>query len=211
MLLSLVDSLRCPAEHEETPLVLSVEGWAGSRVSSGMLGCPRCHARYAIREGVVDFVDGAEGAALVTKYEKRGSDAIRLAAQLGLSDGGGIVLLTGRYASVAEGLLGVVDVTCLIVDAREALPAEVVLFRLQDRVPLISGVLRAAAVDEPRNTSLFLAEVARCVRDAGRVVAPSGSPLPPGIRLLARDDEDCVGEIERAVPTISLRRSAVRR
>ena len=104
MLLSLVDSLRCPAGHEGTSLVLSVESWSGKRVSEGLLGCPLCHARYPIRQGAVDFTGGSSDVRHMVSDAS--VDVMRLAAQLQLNEPGGIVLLTGRYrrerGSVAE-------------------------------------------------------------------------------------------------------------
>lgn len=190
--------------------MLSVESWEGSRVSSGVLGCPRCHARYPIRDGVVDFAGGAGGAEPLAEVERDEIEAIRLVAQLGLSEPGGLVLLSGRYASLAEGLLNVVDVTCLLVDARDdSLPGAVRL-RINDRVPLMSGALRAAAVDGSRANPTFLNDVARCVRDGGRVVAPADSPPPGGLRIVARDVCEWVGQVERLTSLVVPRREIPR-
>jgi uncharacterized protein YbaR (Trm112 family) len=210
VLLSLVDSLRCPADHEETSLVLSVESWEGSRVSSGVLGCPRCHARYPIRDGVVDFAGGAGGAELLAEVRRDEFEAIRLAAQLGLSEPGGFVFLTGPYASLAECLLNVVDVTCLLVDARGGSLPGTIRLRLHDRLPLMSGALRAAAVDDSRANPPFLRDVARCVRDGGRLVAPADSFPPGGLRIVARDVREWVGQVERLTSLVVPRRAVPR-
>jgi len=66
---------------------------------------------------------------------------------------------------------------------------------------------RAAAIDAPRNSSGFLAEVTRCVAGRGRVVAPAPSPMPAGVRLVARDTLEWVVEVEAAHPVIPLRRA----
>jgi uncharacterized protein YbaR (Trm112 family) len=210
MLLALVDSLRCPAGHEESPLVLSTEAWDGPRVLRGVLGCPTCHARYPIHDGIVDFTGGAR---VVRRAAGDGlePDAVRLAAQLGLSDPGGLVLLAGRYALASATLCDLADVTSVLVDAGAETSKAAVCFAVSERLPLIAGALRAAAIDEPRNTSAFLAEVARCVAARGRVVTPTDSPVPPGIRVLARDEYEWVGEvIEESMPTVPLRRAVSR-
>jgi len=189
--------------------VLSVESWEGSRVSSGVLGCPRCHVRYPIRDGVVDFAGGAGLPAEVESDEDE-SDAIRLAAQLGLSEPGGLVLLTGRYASLAEGLLNVVDVTCLLVDAPDGSPPGAVRLRLHNRVPLMSGALRAAAIDDSGSNPAFLGDVIRCIRDGGRIVAPTHSPVPENVRILARDRREWVGQVERLTSLVVPQRAVPR-
>lgn len=208
MFLSLVDALRCPAAHEESPLVLSVEAWHGSRIVRGVLGCPVCRARYSIVDGVVDFTGGD-----VHTTARSGSppadDALRLAAQLGLAEPGGLVLLTGRYASQSRHLLDLVDVTCLLADASDPSSAEGVLLRLAERLPLGGGALRGAAIDSPRAASEFLAEVVRCTRGRGRIVGPAGAPVPVGASLIARDDREWVAEVEAVVTTVPLRRGGL--
>ena len=184
--------------------MLSADSWAGTRVASGTLGCPVCHARYAIREGVVDFTGGAPRSFLLPAQALK-SDGMRLAAQLGLGGPGGLVMLTGRYAALAEALGEVVDVTCLAVDPAQA-PLSAVRVELRDRIPLPDATLRGAAIDEPRATPAFLAEVTRCTQAGGRVVAPARSWVPDGARLIARDEQEWVAEVEGSVPVIQLRR-----
>ena len=206
MFLTLVDSLRCPAAHEETALVLAAESWSGSRVASGLLGCPACHARYPITDGVVDFSGGAP--APHPPDESLASEPVRLAAQLGLAEPGGVVFLTGRYASLADGLRELVEVTTIVADVTGEIPATAVAFHLPGVLPLRDATLRAAAIDAPRNSPGFLAEVTRCVAGRGRVVAPAWSPMPAGVRLVARDALEWVVEVEAAHPVIPLRRAS---
>jgi len=203
VLLSLVDSLRCPAAHAESPLVLSADAWSGTRVMRGVLGCPVCHLRYPIENGVVDFTSGSRPAPPAGAGE---TDATRLAAQLGLAEAGGIVLLTGRYASSVAALLELVDVTCILVDETVAGTDAAVTFRILERIPLAGNALRAAAVDDSRANAAFLGEVVRCVRPGGRLVAPAGSAQPEVVRVLARDSREWVGEVESTEPLTPLRR-----
>jgi hypothetical protein len=206
MLLSLVDALRCPAHAEAAPLVMSVETWSGARVAEGVLGCPMCHARYPIHGGTVDFTQGQRSVRQSPSPSDR--ERMRLAAQLGLSEPGGILLLTGRHAHAHDVLSSVTDVSCILVDGPETTSATAVNFVLPDRLPLNDGVLRGAAVDEPRNIGPFLADAVRCLRRNGRIVAPTLSALPSGVRLIARDDREWVGELEDFTDPVRLRRAA---
>ena len=205
MLLSLVDVFRCPAAHEESPLVLSVDAWADQRIHTGVLGCPVCRARYPIRGGHVDFSGGAD-----VRPEDAGAaaDGLRLAAQLDLSEPGGIVLLTGRYAGAHGALAELSNVTCLVVDSAVDPGPSAVSMTVLERLPLAERTLRGAALDAPRNTAAFLAQVARCTRPLGRIVAISGSPQLSGLRLLAEDDADWVSEVPDTGLTAIIRRAA---
>ena len=205
MLLSLVDSLRCPAGHQETSLVLSVETWSGQRVSEGELGCPVCHARYPIHRGIADFTRGSHDVRHVAPAEP--ADAMRLAAQLALTEPGGILLLDGRYATVADQLVQLAGVTCVLVDAPQSSSPDVVNLDVGDRLPLAEGILKGAAVDEPRSVEGFLAGIARCVRPLGRIVAPARSTPPRGCRVLARDAQEWVVEVEGSPSLLTLRRA----
>lgn len=202
MLLPLVDVFRCPNAHEESPLVLTVDAWKGQRIHTGVLGCPVCNARYPIRGGHVDFSGGVG-----VRHEAAGAaaDALRLAAQLDLSEPGGLVLLSGRYAARHVALTELSNVTCLIADSAIDPGPSAVSVAFRERLPLADGVLRGAAIDAPRNTDAFLAEVVRCMRPGGRIVTISGSPQL-GVRLLAEDDAEWVGEVPDVGQRVRLRR-----
>jgi hypothetical protein len=129
---------------------------------------------------------------------------MRLAAQLGLTDSGGVILLTGRYATIHAALTGLVDVAWILVGAERSVSAAAVNFEVDNRLPLLDGALRGAAIDA--EWAMLLPEVARCTRPGGRIVAPGGSPIPSGVRPIAHDDHEWVGEVER-VSTVQLRRS----
>lgn len=208
MLLSLVDSLRCPADHEESPLVLSADAWRGAHISSGTLGCPVCHARYPIQDGRVDFTGGDAKPETWRPDEPEGVDPVRLAAQLDLAEPGGIILLSGRYAARVEDLAALVDAVYVLVDYGETVGDSAVSVRLGARIPFAGGSFRGAAVDE--HSAALLAEVTRTVRTRGRVVAPARTTLVDGLLLRARDELEWVAEVESTVPVIPLRRSTNR-
>ncbi|HEX6313553.1 MAG TPA: hypothetical protein VFZ73_01785 [Gemmatimonadaceae bacterium] len=195
MLLSVVDVLRCPRPHEESSLVLSVETWNDQRILRGTLGCPICHCRFSIENGVTDFREGK--GALRTVRDGGEVDTLRLAAQLALTDPGGFVLLTGTYASVADSFTDLAGVTCIVIDWQvpdESIAVEVIV---SDRLPLAAGTLRAAAVDAPHASPGFLAAVAASIRDDGRIVGPAAAALPPSVEELARDDREWVGRVRK--------------
>lgn len=204
MLLSLVDSLRCPAHEAEASLVLAVESWTGPRVAEGTLGCPVCHARYPIHRGAVDFAPGADG----VRRAGQAGDPLRLAAQLSLTEPGGIILLAGRYAELSEELAPFGETTFVLVDAAPSSLPLAVNVRVGDRLPFMNDALRAAAIDEIRTKDVFLAEVVRCLRDTGRLVMPSSAAIPAGqMRILAEDDHETVAEALKGSSPILLRRA----
>lgn len=204
MLLSLVDIVRCPEPHQESTLVLSVEAWQGQRVWAGTLGCPVCHARFVIHDGVVHF----GGPVSETPGELVGEvDAFRIAAQLGLSEPGGVVLLTGRYARAHRQLIEAAEITCILVDAEHAQSPLAVNFDGVRRFPLADGTLRGAAVDPGRATDFMLAEAVRCLRPRARLLAPASGALPVGSRPVAEDAFERVVEVDAPVTRITLTRA----
>ena len=204
-MLALVDILRCPANHAESALVLSANRWSDSLVSDGQLGCPVCHARYDIHDGVIAFAnDGAPTAPTVTSNDP--GDPLRLAAQMGLMEGGGYVLLAGAYAAQAAALAELVDVTCLTIDSPALSDHGSIAIQVADRLPLADGVLRAAAITGKWTSPQLIGEVVRTVRAAGRVIAPSDTVLPHGVRDLAQDDVERVAEVLGTPSVLALRR-----
>lgn len=202
MLLSLVDIVRCPAPHEESALVLSVESWQEQRIWTGTLGCPICHGRYEIREGVVHF-----GSSEAASNDEPGEDvdAFRLAAQLGLTEPGGVILLMGRYATAHQELVESADVTCILLEAGRSRAQLAVNFTGVRRLPLADGVLRGAAMDT--DGAIGFADVARCLRPRGRLVMPSSGSAPEGTKVLAEDAEETVAEVADQVTRVTLTRT----
>jgi hypothetical protein len=131
---------------------------------------------------------------------------MRLAAQLSLSDPGGIVLLSGRYATCAKPLAEIVDVTCILLDAPIDLSPQAVNIEVMERLPLVDRALRGAAVDQSRSSLVFLADIARSLRHGGRLVTPASAQRPDGVRLLAKDDLESVLERLELPTTVQLRR-----
>jgi uncharacterized protein YbaR (Trm112 family) len=207
VLLSLVDVFRCPADHEEMALVLSVDAWRDTRIDRGVLGCPRCLARYPIANGVVDFRRTPIPGALLTRESPLAPDeGERLQALLGLAEPGGVILLTGRYAIHADAVASLIDVTCLLVGASGAHP-NCVGIEIDASIPLAPRSVRAAAIDDTTFERSLLAEVAGVVKPGGRILSPAGVPAPEAVTILAADHRDWVGQVHGSPDVVTLRRS----
>jgi hypothetical protein len=199
MHIELVDALRCVEPHEDSWLVASFDRMEGRTVVAGTLGCPVCGAEYPIVEGEAWF--GARpGASMpaATPPPDDPEETMRLAALLGLVGTGGTVLLGGGWAALGAALVQLVQVRALLLDP----PAGVVagegsgVVRTDGRVPIAAGALRGAALDEA--TAPLAPAVVGCLGPKGRLVAPAGVPLPPGVGALARDARHWVAEKQAA-------------
>lgn len=111
--IALTDLLTCPRCGPSYGLVVMPGEVRDRRIRSGVLGCANCRERYRLEEwvadlrsGVPDDVDGGGGADPGDRPDRPDREAAtRLAALLGLGDGGGVVVLTGP-AAVQASLLG---------------------------------------------------------------------------------------------------------
>ncbi len=200
MFIELVDSLRCPHDHEESWLVLSTERMDGRNVLDGVLGCPVCRGRYRIAGGVVDLRTGdhAPRTGPAVAHEPPPSDpeqAMRLAAFLNLSDGGGYAVLVGAWTRYAAGVLALADTHLLLVNPEPGVvigPGRSGLL-VDTGLPVAPASARALALDAGAGPE-FLAAALRGVQAKGRVLAPAALPLPDGVTELARDTSVWVAE-----------------
>jgi hypothetical protein len=193
--IELVDSLRCVNTHEDTWLVAAVTRMDGRHIADGTLGCPVCRRTYAVRDGIAWFTSAPAGeASLTPPAAATGDRAMRLAALLGLTEPGGIVLLGGTWSDCATAIaeLGVAHVVVVNAASPTDGPQEVSSVVVDDRLPFAPGSVRAVALDARAAT--LLPSAAYVLRSRGRLVGPAGSPLPNDVAELARDDEDWVGE-----------------
>ena len=207
MFIELVDHLRCVRPHEDSWLVAAARRMEGRRIVEGTLGCPVCRAEYPIRGGIADFRGGAgperEPAGVQPPAVEEGQ-VIRAGALLGLTDAGGAVLLTGAWGAVAHALAELVDAQFLLLDPPPGVRAGegISIVRSGDggAAPFGADFLRAAAVDDAAAATGSLAHAAAlALRAGGRLLAPVATPLPAGIRELARDDRQWVGEREAGI------------
>jgi uncharacterized protein YbaR (Trm112 family) len=204
----LLDALRCPRDHEESWLVVVVHRALGVMLLDAELACPVCGAEFAVRGGVTTFdaeavVEGAEVA----------PDAERLAALLGVTDGVLPILLAGAYAAAGASLAPLVPLAQVQANAPFVPRGDtddvvgVTRMLVGARLPLGVATLAAAAVSARVATPSLLASVVRAMKAGGRIVAPIAVALPAGVRELARDDREWVGEVQaQGSGLVSLRR-----
>jgi len=194
--IELVDALRCPAEHEESHLIASATRMASRHILDGELGCPVCHARYPIVDGEARFTPSVQnGRGKDPAAAASDEDGLRCAALLGLDGPGGFAILDGHAARFAGAVAAIVgDVPLMLVNPPAGINATpgVSVVRTGEVLPLAAATVRAAATGDADER--ILAELARVLRDGGRLVAPASAGLPAGVRQLARDDRDWVGE-----------------
>jgi uncharacterized protein YbaR (Trm112 family) len=205
MLRDLLDSLRCPRPHEESWLVAMVHRADGPNLLDAELACPVCGAEFRVTDGVARFDDP------VPARLGEPVHALRLAAQLGVTEGVVPVLLTGGYTSAGAELSALTPVPQVWVNGSEGnlRPVAGSVIIVSGRVPLGVETLAGAAVDEAHAESEMLESIVRAVRMRGRIVAPAHIPLPSGVRELARDDAEWVAEVTtRASGLVELRRRA---
>lgn len=190
MFVEIVESLRCPREHEPSQLVASATRTENRRIIEGVLGCPVCGAEFPIHDGVLILDPTARvpaGAASV-------QDAMRIAAFLELTDARGFVVLCGAWGAHVGPLRELCETPVVLVDPPQGagdIASAVIL--TSDRVPLAPGSARAAALDSGLPASLTHS-VVQSVGAGGRVIGDAPLPVPEGIREIARDERTWVGE-----------------
>jgi uncharacterized protein YbaR (Trm112 family) len=194
-----VDSLRCTADHEEAWLVAAADEWREGRILRGRLGCPVCRVEYRIEHGVAHFEGTdepeaeSEGGAI--ELDSGEATVLRLAAQLDLGQPGGLVLLAGRFTRLADRVARLMEMPNLLLNAPPGVLAAggspILAYR---RLPLASGVLRAAAIDGLAASSELVAEAVRVLRFGGRLLLRDARGVPEGISVIARDAHEIVGE-----------------
>ena len=174
--------------------MLSVRTWQGQRITEGELGCPTCHARYQIHDGTVEFARDQGG----VRQGSQGVDPMRLAAQLALTEPGGIVLLTGRYADAHRELASLVEATFVLIGAERTTSPTAVNILVSDRLPFVDRALRGAAIDG--HEIHLLTELERCVRPGGRVVAPISAARLTNVSVIAEDAVEWVAQVSPQQP-----------
>jgi uncharacterized protein YbaR (Trm112 family) len=206
----LIDTLRCPNPHEDSWLVATSSKTAARHIITGKLGCPVCRASFEIVEGEVLFA-GAGG--LQSSRALDHDAAFRLAAQLHLLEAPQPILLTGRWSAAVAPLRTIVSTVIMFVaDATSVVTLDERVSTLRmpaTGIPLATGSLRAIALDAAHASPAVIADAARVLRSAGRLVVPAATPLDAALwRTLATDAEVIVAErLAVASAPIALRRA----
>src|SRR6476660_9897047 len=94
MFIELTDHLRCPADHDESFLVLLPDRLDGRSVIEGQLGCPVCGRTFQLADGVLDTGDAPS---LAPTSPSR-LTAAALTPLVGLNGPGGYLVLVGTLA-----------------------------------------------------------------------------------------------------------------
>lgn len=206
MFVELIEHFRCPAQHEESLLVVAATRSEQRHILDGVLGCPACGAEYPIAGGVARF-----GTVELPEPEHASVEtAMRLAAFLELTDARGFAVLCGRWAAHALPLADLVETPLLLVNPPRGADVSraAAVIETGSALPLAPGSARAIALDPA--LPIGGDHAVRCVRQGGRVLAPAAMELPAGLTEIARDARDWVAE-KTAAPESAPRLVALKR
>jgi uncharacterized protein YbaR (Trm112 family) len=183
MFIELTDHLRCPADHEESYLVLLPDRMEDRSVREGRLGCPVCGRTYSLADGVLDLGGAAPDPPPPTLLEPE-----PLTALMGLGGPGGYLVLVGgpaaRWRDVAELNPGVGLVAVNPGQAVADAPGISVLRSAS--LPLKSRSMRGVVLGNPYGSDLgWVTEGARVVLPGLRVAGEGRLPESAAIDLLA--------------------------
>lgn len=186
----------------------------GVELVDGFAGCPVCHLEARFADGDLLFPTEA----VADRVHPLGApaphewtpDLERTIALLGLAEPGGAVVLSGRYAALAERLVERVDVGVVLMGtgARRGRSESAALVRgVTPIAPFTDGTFRAVAVDVVFPETL-LDDLVRTVAIGGRMLATRLHRVPRGLTELARDDHEWVAarEVTGAIVELSRRR-----
>jgi uncharacterized protein YbaR (Trm112 family) len=190
MFIELTDHLRCPADHEESYLVLLPDRMEGRSVFEGRLGCPVCGRTYAVSNGILDLDGDVPDVPASTRL-----DPEALTALIGLSGPGGYLVLVGRPADRSHEVselnpgVGLVAVN----PGGEVEGGEGRSIIRSAMLPLKSRSMRGVVLGSPYGGDpRWVAEAARVVLPGLRVAGEGAVPAS-GIDLMASADGVWVG------------------
>jgi uncharacterized protein YbaR (Trm112 family) len=196
MFIELTDHLRCPADHDESFLVLLPDTMDGRSVRTGYLGCPVCGRTFQLADGVLDTGDapvpGVAGDSAL--------DADALTALVGLHGPGGYLTLVGPVAALWSGVAELnPGVALVVVNPPGTISDTPELSVLRGaRLPLKSGSMRGVVLGRPfAEDSAWIREAARVVLPGLRVVGEGKDPPQELLELLASAEGVWVGTRRR--------------
>jgi uncharacterized protein YbaR (Trm112 family) len=184
MFIELTDHLRCPADHDESFLVLLPDRIEGRSVIEGQLGCPICGRTFELSDGVLDTGDGQDpGASSASDL-----DADALTALAGLSGPGGYLTLVGPEASLWKDVAALNPGVALVAvnPGPEVTDAPALSVLRSGRIPLKSRSMRGVVLGRPYADALhWVKEGARVVLPGLRIVGVGADPPTDVIDLMA--------------------------
>jgi uncharacterized protein YbaR (Trm112 family) len=189
--IELTDHLRCPADHDESFLVLLPGTMEGRSVRTGDLGCPVCGRTFQLKDGVFDTGD-----APATEVTGSVLDADAITALVGLSGPGGYLTLVGAagalWSELAERNSGVALVA--VNPPRSVVDGPGISVIRSSSLPLKTGSMRGVVLSRPLADEVsWVKEAARVVLYGLRVVGEGKEPPSDIIELLASADGVWVG------------------
>lgn len=194
MQLDIAERLRCPRAHAATPLILVAHRTDDRNLLDATAGCMTCHLEASLRDGDVFFTGASAPQRIASNATPDAFD--RLVALLGLAEPGGAVLLTGRYAALAAAVASMLDVHVVVLNAEPVRgPGVSVVHLAEPVVPFSDNTFRGAALDADTPLPVLL-DVVRSLQVGGRLLASLPLNRPHGIKELARDATEWVGERE---------------
>jgi uncharacterized protein YbaR (Trm112 family) len=197
MFIELTDHLRCPADHEESFLVLLPDRMDGRWVKSGQFGCPVCGRTFEMIDGVLDTGDAP------TANASRSNSALNaegLSALIGLSGPGGYLVLVGALGRLWEELSQTNPGVALVAvnPGPEVTDTPGVSVIRSGRMPLKSRSMRGAVLSRAfAEDPLWVEEAARVVLPGLRVVGEGPDPSSDLIELMASAGGVWVGSVRR--------------
>lgn len=196
MFIELTDHLRCPADHDESFLVLLPDRVEGRSVIEGQLGCPVCGRTFVLSDGVLDTGDMAEPRA----FTPSALDAEALTALVGLSGPGGYLTLVGSVADIWKDIAALNPGVALVAvnPGPEVADAPGISVLHSGRIPLKSRSMRGVVLGRPYGDDLhWVGEGARVVLPGLRIVGEGADPPGDMIDLMASTGGVWVGTRKR--------------
>ncbi|MFI5232720.1 MAG: hypothetical protein ACHQSE_09430 [Gemmatimonadales bacterium] len=208
MFVDLLEKLRCPNEHEPSPLIATASRTVDRHIIEGTLGCPVCHAEFEVRHGALELGD-SEIVPMLTAAALSDERRMRTGALLGLDERGGLYVLDFISSYFISGLRELSPNSMFVALSGDAgiEGASGVIVGHGEGIPLAAGCARGIVLDHA--TPKLLRAAVNALAAGGRLVAPADARVPTGIREIAADSAQWVGERE-AVPTLSGIRRASR-
>jgi uncharacterized protein YbaR (Trm112 family) len=196
MFIELTDHLRCPADHDESFLVLLPDRMEGRSVRTGQLGCPVCDRTFQLADGMLDLGDGPA----LDAGGKTALDPDGLSTLVGLHGPGGYLALVGPVAGLWKEVAELNPGVALVAvnpGAGVTDSPEVSVLR-GGRLPIKSRALRGVVLGRPfADDPHWIGEAARVVLPGLRVVGEGKNPPPELVDLLASADGIWVGTARR--------------
>ena len=203
----LTDVLACPRCGPEFGLILLADRIDARRVVEGRLGCPNCREQYVISDGVAYMDAGVEDSTADSPVPVEQSEATRIAALLGVTQGPGYVLLAGdaaRQASAVADLIADVEVIAVVRSAEGAPQGHGRSLVVSRGIPVVPAKMAGVALTGHRIAEL-LENCARALKPAGRLLldpAPDDAAqrlAPLGLRVLAHEGTVLLAVRERLI------------